>query len=201
MNEKIVELESKILKLEQELLALRSQADVSAVGSYIFNDENGEINLIDLFDGRRDLMVVHNMGAACSYCTAYADGFNGVLEHILNRTSFVVSSPDLPQEQLRFAQSRDWKFKMVSTNKTTFEHDMGFEDTPGDHWPGVSTFSLSEDGTTVIRVAYTSFDPGDSYSPIWPLFSLLRHTDVEWGPKISYSDAKSPMSGHCSTLQ
>ena len=187
MKEKIVELESEILRLQRELAALKAESQDKPVASYIFDTLNGEISLDELFDGRSDLLVVHNMGKACSYCTAYADGFNGILPHLLDRTAFVVSSPDSPEDQSHFAASRAWKFDMVSTKRNTFAHDMGFEETPGDHWPGVSAFTRDSNGR-ILRTGFTSFDPGDNYSPLWPLISLLKGSEQEWGPKNSYSE-------------
>ena len=35
--------------------------------------------------GKDDLVVIHNMGASCAYCTLWGDGFNGVYEHLANK--------------------------------------------------------------------------------------------------------------------
>src|SRR5688500_10138230 len=81
---------------------------------------------------------VHNMGRRCSYCTMWADGFNGLLPHLEDRMAFVMSSPDSPAEQEAFARRRGWRFRMVSAAGTSFARDAGFEDANGDPVPGVS---------------------------------------------------------------
>jgi len=53
------------------------------------------------------------MGRSCPYCTMWADGFNGVLDHLEDRAAFALVSPDTPLAQRKFAGSRGWKFKMV----------------------------------------------------------------------------------------
>ncbi|TVS08776.1 MAG: DUF899 domain-containing protein, partial [Phycisphaerales bacterium] len=45
------------------------------VGEYAFTTSDGEVSLADLFAGKRDLLIIHNMGKRCSYCTMWADGF------------------------------------------------------------------------------------------------------------------------------
>jgi predicted dithiol-disulfide oxidoreductase (DUF899 family) len=119
MDERIVTLESKILELETELAALKNESP-RVVDNFTFVEPAGTVRLVDLFGGRRDLLVVHNMGASCAYCTAYADGFNGVLPHLLDRAAFVVVSPDPPEKQREFAMSRGWKFRMVSSSENSF---------------------------------------------------------------------------------
>jgi predicted dithiol-disulfide oxidoreductase (DUF899 family) len=199
MNKQVVDLESRIKALEIELSQLKASLIASVVvPDYTLADEHGSVSLKQLFAGRQDLLIVHNMGSRCPYCTAYADGFNGVLHHLLARTAFVVISPDTPEVQRKFAASRGWRFRMVSARGTSFSKDLGFEDTPGEHWPGASALRLQQDGT-IQRTGFTSFDPGDKFSPIWPLFGLLdpQH-GAEWEPKISYEDESAAVRGSAS---
>ena len=42
---------------------------------------------------KRDLIVIHNMGASCPYCTLWADGFNGIYDHLADRAAFVALQP------------------------------------------------------------------------------------------------------------
>jgi predicted dithiol-disulfide oxidoreductase (DUF899 family) len=200
MKKQVVDLESRIKALEIELSQLKAATIANVViPDYSLTDERGKVSLKQLFAGRQELLVVHNMGAGCPYCTAYADGFNGVLHHFLSRAAFVVISPDTPEVQKKFAASRGWRFRMVSARGTSFSKDLGFEDTPGEHWPGASALRLQEDGT-IRRTGLTSFDPGDKFSPIWPMFGLLDPAHgAEWEPKISYENEPAVVqaSGGC----
>ena len=145
--------------------------------------ENQKIHLSDLFAQKKDLIVVHNMGSSCPYCTMWADGLNGLLPHLENRASFAVSSPDEPAAQKEFASSRGWNFKMVSTKGTSFAKDMGFEK-DGMPQPGVSVFY--KDGEKIIRVGRDDFGPGDAYCPTFPLFDLLKDGTGSWQAKFQY---------------
>jgi predicted dithiol-disulfide oxidoreductase (DUF899 family) len=123
------------------------------------------------------------MGAACRYCTLWADGFNGILPHLEDRAAFVVCSPDTPEQQKRFAESRGWRFRMLSHQGTTFAEDMGYHSEDG--WmPGVSVFA-KKDGR-IVRVSDTGFGPGDDFCALWHLFDLIPEGAGDWGPKHKY---------------
>jgi len=154
------------------------------VNDYEFaNSENKSTSLFDLFGSKNDLIVVHNMGNSCAYCTMWADGLNGLLPHLKDRSSFVVSSPDDPATQKEFAHSRGWNFQMVSTRGTTFAKDMGFEQ-DGMPQPGVSVFY--KEGKKITRVGRDNFGPGDNYCPTFPLFDLLKDGTNNWQAKFNY---------------
>ena len=154
------------------------------VNDYELTDsKNQKINLSQLFGSKKDLILVHNMGTGCSYCTMWADGLNGLLPHLEDRAKFVVSSPDEPAAQQEFANSRGWKFQMVSTKGTSFAKEMGFEKN-GIPMPGVSVFY--KDNDKIIRVGRDDFGPGDKYCPTFPLFDLLKDGTNNWQAKFQY---------------
>src|SRR5437870_4835284 len=96
---KIEELEKEILDKKKELAELRRAQPREAVKDYSFETASGPVKLSDLFDGRPDLLIIHNMGQACPYCMLWADGFNGVLPHLENRTAVVMVNPDPIEQQ------------------------------------------------------------------------------------------------------
>jgi len=149
----------------------------------LLDSDHQKINLSQLFGQKNDLILVHNMGTSCAYCTMWADGFNGLLPHLKDRSAFVVSSPDEPSTQSEFAISREWKFQMVSTRGTSFAKDMGFEK-DGMPQPGVSVFS--KEGSKITRVGRDDFGPGDKYCPTFPLFDLLNDGLNNWQAKFEY---------------
>ena|SRR3989441_11641217 len=155
------------------------------VDDYIFKDwKNKDVKLSDLFGSKEDLILIHNMGNRCSHCTMWADGFNGVVDHLEDRAAFVVVSPDSPETQKAFATSRGWKFRMLSAKGSSFAKDMGFE-TKGEADPGVSVFQKTKDGK-ILRVAKDKFGPGDPYCVVWHFFDLLPNGDNGWLPKFKY---------------
>lgn len=183
-QQEIQALERELLEKSQRLAELKRAAPRERVRDYRLAGWDGETTLSSLFGGKRDLIVIHNMGKGCRYCTLWADGFNGVWRHLANRAGFVVCSPDTVETQKEFARSRQWGFPMVSGAGSTFIEEMGFR---GDKsWlPGVSTFRLADDGT-IERVARAEFGPYDLYCGVWHLIALLAEGEQGWEPKYSY---------------
>lgn len=154
------------------------------VQDYLFQTAAGPVALSALFGPKDDLVVVHNMGRSCVYCTMWADGLNGLAPHLADRAAFALTSPDDPATQAQFAASRGWRFPMVSTQGTTFAADMGFAQGSGT-MPGYSVFRRQPDGT-IIRTGASFFGPGDDYCAIWPMMEQMEGGVGGWSPKYQY---------------
>lgn len=170
----------------QKLQKLHQQRSPERVSDYEFRTLSGTVRLSELFGGKDYLYVVHNMGKSCEYCTLWMDGFNGIADHLQNRVAFVVSSPDLPEDQEAFRQTRNWRFRMISNEGNSFAKDLGFESDEGMLMPGVSIFQRSASGT-IERITETFFGPGDPYCGIFHLWALLPEGAPEWQPAFSYT--------------
>ncbi|MGE5721798.1 MAG: DUF899 family protein [Sphingomonadales bacterium] len=178
------ELRDRIGALRKEMRAALRATPPEPVEDYVFAGPDGPVRLSQLFGDKKDLFVIHNMGRGCVYCTMWADGFNGVYDHLSNRAAFVVSSPDAPEVQREFAASRGWRFPMVSHAGTTFAADMGFYGNGG--WqPGVSAFRRTEQG--IERVSDTELGPGDDFCSVWHFLDLLPEGAGGWTPKFRYA--------------
>lgn len=189
IDTEIQALEQELLKTKQRLAEARRNRPAEPVNDYTFTDWNGSpVKLSELFGDKDDLILIHNMGTGCSYCTMWADGFTGLVPHLSDRAAFVVASPDEPAVQKRFAEKRNWNFRMVSLAGTTFNQDMGFYDASSD-WipdmPGVSTFRKAADGQ-IYRIAWSPFGPGDDFCVTWPFLDLLEGGAKGWEPKYNY---------------
>lgn len=183
---KIAELQEEILRAKKKIIELKRFLPREEIPDYKFIDHEGaEVGLSDLFGDHQELILIHNMGKGCVYCTLWADGFNGFIDHLRNRSGFVVVSPDDYVTQKEFAKSRGWRFKMVSGEGTSFIKDMGYQTDEGKYMPGVSTFLKNPDGK-IVRVANDYFGPGDNYCGIWHLFDLLPNGADGWKPKYRY---------------
>lgn len=145
---------------------------------------NRPARLSALFGRRRELILVHNMGTTCPYCTMWADGFNGLRAHLEDRAAFAVCSPDPPAKQARFATSRGWTFRMVSAAGSDLTQRLGFA---GEDWvaPGVSILRKDARGR-ITRVANASFGPYDEFCGAWHFFELLPGGTGNWGPRFRY---------------
>jgi predicted dithiol-disulfide oxidoreductase (DUF899 family) len=181
---KLAQYRERIAALREEMRGLQETIEPEAVKDYRFATAAGEVSLSQLFGEQRDLFVIHNMGASCPYCTLWADGFNGVTQHLANRAAFVVSSPDVPAKQAEFAASRGWRFPMVSHQGSSFARDMGYGGDEG--WmPGVSVFRKA--GSQILRVADTGFCPGDEFCAVWHFFDLIPEGAGDWEPRYKYA--------------
>jgi predicted dithiol-disulfide oxidoreductase (DUF899 family) len=187
LMDEVGRLQQQIEADQQRLAELRRQLPAEPVSDYRFQRSDGTpVTLFQLFGEHDELIVVHNMGRGCAYCTLWADGFNGVYEHLADRVPFVVSSPDTPDVQAAFAAGRGWRFPMVSTADSSFTKDMGYWVDGEGYWPGYSVFRRDDDGQ-VTRVAKDFFGPGDVYCGLWHLFGLLPSGVNDWEPRLSYS--------------
>jgi predicted dithiol-disulfide oxidoreductase (DUF899 family) len=183
----------QLLTLHDEIRELQKSVEPQPVDDYLFEGANGPVRLSELFAGKRDLFVIHNMGTSCRYCTLWADGFNGVYDHLADRAAFVLATPNPPATQQQFARSRGWKFPMVSHAGNSFARDMGYRLEAGDEegenssrWvPGVSAFQL-KDGR-VVRVSDTDLGPSDDFCAVWHLLDMLPEGSDGWEPKFKYA--------------
>lgn len=184
LRKRIAKLESNLVTKQEHLAELKRKLPPEEVKDYLLRGAEGPIRLSQLFRGKKDLVVVHNMGRNCRYCTMWADGFNGLLPHLSDRAGFAVVSPDAVSVQQKFAASRGWKFPMYSGKGSTFIKDMGYLPRPTEPMPGASTFRRK--GAKIYRIATTPFGPFDAFCATWPLFALLDGGVGDWTPKYRY---------------
>ncbi len=172
-------LEKKLRATEARLADLKRQWGQGAVKDYTLAGPGGrKVKLSSAFGRQQWMVLVHNMGQSCPYCTLWADGFNSLWQHIergiagqTKRAACVVVSPDEPAAQARFARSRKWGFRMLSAAGTTLFRDLGYADENNRPWPGVSI--LRRQGRKITRHARDFFGPGDKYNPIFSFFELM----------------------------
>ncbi|MET1014370.1 MAG: DUF899 family protein [Paenisporosarcina sp.] len=153
--------------------------------------DGASVSLLDLFGDKDDLIVIQNMGKSCSYCTMWADGFNGVYHYLVHKAPFFLASPDPPEVQTTLAEERNWRFPMISTQNNTFNQDQGFF-IDGQVYPGVSVFRKTHSGE-IYLVANDYFDPGDDYSSPWHFFDLLPSGSVLTQMQFEYLLNKFPI--------
>jgi predicted dithiol-disulfide oxidoreductase (DUF899 family) len=183
LTRKIRKLEARLVRQHQKLGELKRRRPPEPVANYTLAGPTGPVKLSALFGSHKDLIVVHNMGRRCPYCTMWADGYNGLRPHLENRAAFAVVSPDSVKVQQAFAQSRGWKFRMLSGKDSVFAADMGFMD-GRQPLPGVSTFRRK--GNKIYRIASAPFGPYDPFCATWHFFDLLADGVGDWSPKFQY---------------
>ena len=119
----------ELARRRQELPWVRIEKD------YRFETEEGTASLIDLFQGRSQLLIYHFMfgpeyTAGCPSCSAIADGFDGSVVHLANHdvTPWVVSRA--PLERLQdYRRRMGWSFPWASSFGSDFNYDFGVSHT------------------------------------------------------------------------
>lgn len=181
---KVSALRGQIDAIRAEIREVQGVAEAEAVDDHVFETDRGPVSLSALFGPKNDLIVIHNMGADCAYCTLWADGYNGLYPHIADRAAFVIASPDAPERQEKFARRRGWRFPMVSDVGAAFAARMGYVSPDGRCRPGISVFQRRADG--FVRVTDAASCPHDDFCAAWHLFDLLPGGVSAWGPKLRY---------------
>lgn len=114
-------------------LARRRQALpwVKVERDYRFDTDEGEASLSDLFRGRSQLLVYHFMfgpdfESGCPSCSAIADGFNGVWEHLANHDVMLWAISRAPLQKLQAYKRRlGWTFPWASSDNNGLNSDFG----------------------------------------------------------------------------
>lgn len=173
--------EQQLAALHAEMNALRRQIGAMPVADCALTDwEGNSVMLSAAFGPHERMLLVHNMGFACKYCTLWAEGFSGIWDHLESSqyqpgVKFLLVSNDSPQQQQAGAMQRGWDFDMLSAQGTSLFADLGFaEEKDGKlyWWPGVSALEKRADGT-IHRVGMANFGPGDNYCGYWHLLDLF----------------------------
>lgn len=92
----IQRLEIELAERQRELAGLKRRLEPEPVKDCTLAGWSGPIPLSELFQGREGLILIHNMGRGCRYCTLWADGFNGVWRHLADRAGFGPFDPSCP---------------------------------------------------------------------------------------------------------
>ena len=180
-NDEIAAIERRIGELTAELNTLRRNNPPTTVPDYAFQTLDGETTLGELFGVHEKLLVIHNMGQGCRYCTLWADGFNGLLPHLESVLSVVLVSKDAPALQRRFAHSRGWRFRMASHGGGAYIQEQGVFG-EAENYPGAVVYERQ--GAAILRKNACVFGPGDLYCALWPFLGMAGLDD--WTPQYNY---------------
>ncbi len=176
-------LSARIYELTTRLHELQKEHSGGTVPNYRFETQNGQTTLLELFGDQDTLMLIHNMGQGCRYCTLWADGFNGFLPHLESALSVVLVSKDPPALQRQFANSRGWRFRLASHGGGDYIQAQSAQ--PGaNNMPGVVVYERN--GDTITRKNSAVFGPGDLYCSLWNLLALAGTGEETFTPQFTY---------------
>ncbi len=157
------------------------------------------LRLSELFtDRQRPLILMHFMygkkqATPCPMCTAWADGYNGVVDHLEQRANFAVLVAGDIGSFSAYARERGWlSLRLVSARDSDIKRKLGFESEDGGQHPGVSVFAL-RDGDLRHFYSQAAFYGPDEYrgmdllSPIWHFLDLTPEGRGDYFPRKRYS--------------
>ena len=182
-NTEISKLENQIFELTTELNKLRRSSAGDEIRNYAFATISGETDLLSMFGDKATLLLIHNMGQGCRYCTLWADGFNGFLKHLESVMSVVLVSKDPPELQRQFANSRDWRFRLASHGGGEYIREQTLTEGT-ENMPGAVVYE--RDGDKITRKNSCVFGPGDIYCSMWSLLGLAGLSEEDWTPQYAY---------------
>ena len=185
-----LEARKQLLAKEKELTRLRDQlsADRRALPwvrvdkEYVFDGPDGKATLLDVFEGRRQLLLYHfmfgpNQDAGCDGCSMFVDQI-GHLAHLHARdTSFVLVSRAPSTKIEAYRQRMGWTIPWYSSFESDFNVDFGVgPETPQpDVYQDGETFGLSaflRDGDAVFRTYFTTSRGVEALGSVWTFLDL-----------------------------
>ncbi len=121
--------EKELTRQQDAVNALRRRLPMVALDKrYVFDGPNGDTDLLDLFDGRQQLIVYHFMFGpedekGCPGCTGFVNALGDLSLLNARDTSFaIISRAPLPKLE-RYKAARGWKQPWVSSYRNHFNYD------------------------------------------------------------------------------
>ena len=121
--------EEEAMRALEEIAARRRELPAAAVEKdYVFEGPDGQASLLDLFEGRRQLIVQHFMfdpawDAGCPVCSYQAANI-GALAHLHSRNTTYAAVSRAPVSKIEpFRQRMGWAFPWYSSLGSSFNYD------------------------------------------------------------------------------
>jgi predicted dithiol-disulfide oxidoreductase (DUF899 family) len=156
----------------------RRQPMVRIDKDYVFEGPNGRAKLLNLFEGRRQLILYHFMfgpgvhswpDAGCDGCSMFVDQI-GHLAHLHARDTSVALVSIAPIASIeRYRKRMGWTIPWFSSAGTDFSRDFGVATDEGETF-GLSVFL--RDGDNVYRTYFTSGRGVEALGSVWTFLDL-----------------------------
>lgn len=184
--------EKEATRARDALAAERRRLPMAAIEKpYVFEGPTGRMHLLDLFEGRRQLLLYHFMfapdvhgwpDAGCPGCSMFVDQV-GHLAHLHARdTSFVLVSRAPLANIERYRRRMGWTVPWFSSAGGDFNTDFGVTTDKGETF-GLSVFLRDRD--RVFRTYLTDGRGVEALGPVWTFLDLTplgRQEDWEDSP-------------------
>jgi predicted dithiol-disulfide oxidoreductase (DUF899 family) len=96
---------------------------------YVFDGPDGKLRLVDLFTGRRQLLLYHFMfdpkwDEGCKHCSHLVDNIDGLPIHLAARDTALAAVSRAPLAKIQaFKRRMGWHFPWVSSSGNDFNYD------------------------------------------------------------------------------
>jgi predicted dithiol-disulfide oxidoreductase (DUF899 family) len=196
-NEQLRAKEKEATKARDALAAERRRLPMVRIEKeYVFDGPGGKASLLDLFEGRRQLIVYHFMfgpaqDVGCDGCSMVADQIVHLAHLHARDTSFAMVSRAPSAKIEPYRERMGWSLPWYSSFDSDFNVDFGLSpETPqeGVYQDG-ETFGLSvfvRDGDEVYRTYFTNRRGVETLGPVWTLLDLTplgRQEEWEESPE------------------
>ena len=145
---------------------------------YVFEGPGGKARLVDLFEGRRQLILYHFMfapdvegwpSAGCPGCSMFVDQVGHLAHFHARDTSFVLASRAPLANIEPYRQRMGWTIPWYSSEGTDFNSDFGLTTDQGETF-GLSVFL--RDGDDVYRTYFTDGRGVEALGSVWTFLDL-----------------------------
>jgi predicted dithiol-disulfide oxidoreductase (DUF899 family) len=163
--------EKEHMRAGDALAARRRRMPMVEFGSYTFEGADGPASLLDLFEGRRQLVVYQFMRgpAWCEGCCMFTDQISHLAHlHARDTTMAVVSLSDY-RDLATLRERMGWQVPFYSSAGNDFAADCGTAD-----GFGLSVF-LRDDSDRVFRTYFTNGRGVEAVGTVW---SILDRTPL-----------------------
>ncbi len=133
-RDKLLKEEKELTRRGDELARRRRELPwVPVAKDYRFETEDGTKTLVDLFDGRSQLLVYHFMfgppwEAGCPVCSSIADTLAPQVPHLKARDTTLLLAYRAPLPKLiAYRERMGWGIDWVSSGGSDFNRDLGFQ--------------------------------------------------------------------------
>jgi predicted dithiol-disulfide oxidoreductase (DUF899 family) len=178
-HEELLAKEKDLTRQRDALSAERRRLPMVRIDKdYVFEGPDGKASLLDLFDGRRQLIIYHFMfapgvdgwpSAGCEGCSLFVDNL-GHLAHLHARETSLVLVSRAPLAQIEpYKERMGWTVPWFSSAGSDFNADFGLTTDERE------TFGLSvvlRDGDSIFRSYFTNGRGVEALGSNWTLLDL-----------------------------
>ena len=187
-SKQVLAKEKQLTRQHDQLAAERRRMPMVKIDKpYVFDGSAGTVSLLDLFEGRRQLIVYHFMfapgvggwpTAGCPGCSLVVDQIAHLAHLHARDTSFVLVSR-APRSRIQTYQKRmGWTIPWYSSSESDFNDDFGVTTPKGETF-GLSVFL--RDGDNVYRTYFTNGRGVEALGSVWTLLDLTPYgRQEEW---------------------